>query len=537
LQKPPLAYWILAASASVFGELSEWTARFPATLSALGLASLMGVWSARWYGRTAGVATALVQITSVWVLIYGRKAEVDMLLCLLTTSAMFLIIEKPGISENTGFSATFRLRWAAIYTLLGLAWLAKFHYGPVMVLVPSVLFFVMERRGRSLAEMLNPLGLMIFAACVMIWPALVLRQLPGAWDIWQRETLGRVVGELGSQPWWFYLPYLLWLPLPWTFWVWATAARSAQEGWRGWLGLSRLFRRPIAGLGEIWSDWRNGRTGGDPRERFLWIWLLVHLAILFLMANKHKHYLNAALPIFSLWAGRKLADFIEQLRRRERVFAGWQTVGLIIAFFGSGIATAAFVSEKWPALSTSATALGLLIALGGSLTMLLFHLRRGAAGGLVAGATYLGCYAIAVGGIVPAQDHRLNTARFCQSVRGEVLSRGVPPRSGPARPGSVDESVIHVYRMGMDPAVHYLGDPVRRLETDVALSEHLHRTGTLHVIAYATDVPSLSTHGECHILRQMELSETTRPPKHPPLVLVELTAPGVPPRPIAERSA
>ena len=41
LKKPPLAYWVVATSALVFGELSEWTARVPATFAALGLALII----------------------------------------------------------------------------------------------------------------------------------------------------------------------------------------------------------------------------------------------------------------------------------------------------------------------------------------------------------------------------------------------------------------------------------------------------------------------------------------------------------------
>ena len=41
------------------------------------LAVLVGFWAGRWYGRTAGLGAALVQLTSAWVIIYARKAEVD----------------------------------------------------------------------------------------------------------------------------------------------------------------------------------------------------------------------------------------------------------------------------------------------------------------------------------------------------------------------------------------------------------------------------------------------------------------------------
>ena len=34
LRKPPLSYWVVASSATLFGELNEWTVRVPAAVSA-----------------------------------------------------------------------------------------------------------------------------------------------------------------------------------------------------------------------------------------------------------------------------------------------------------------------------------------------------------------------------------------------------------------------------------------------------------------------------------------------------------------------
>ena len=91
LTKPPLVYWINATIASFFGEMNEWTVRLPSAISALLLAGLVGFWARRRYGSIAGFGSALVQSTSAYVIIFSRKAEVDMFLCLLTTTAMFLI--------------------------------------------------------------------------------------------------------------------------------------------------------------------------------------------------------------------------------------------------------------------------------------------------------------------------------------------------------------------------------------------------------------------------------------------------------------
>ena len=58
LEKPPLYYWILATTVQVFGEISEWTCRLPAAISALCLIGLIGYWGAHWFGREVGLAAA-----------------------------------------------------------------------------------------------------------------------------------------------------------------------------------------------------------------------------------------------------------------------------------------------------------------------------------------------------------------------------------------------------------------------------------------------------------------------------------------------
>jgi hypothetical protein len=44
LEKPPLGYWVAAASVSLFGEMNEWTLRFPSAISAILLAGLVWFW-------------------------------------------------------------------------------------------------------------------------------------------------------------------------------------------------------------------------------------------------------------------------------------------------------------------------------------------------------------------------------------------------------------------------------------------------------------------------------------------------------------
>ncbi|NOX53197.1 MAG: phospholipid carrier-dependent glycosyltransferase, partial [Planctomycetes bacterium] len=383
LEKPPLAYWVAAGSGWLLGEVNEWTARLPSALAAAALAALMGWWARRWYGRAAGFGAALAQLTSVWVLTWGRKAEVDMLLCLLTTASLFLAAE-PAVAESSSRRRLWDARWIGIYSLLGLAWLAKFHYGPAMVLAPVVVFFVLAGHRGDWKHLLNPIGLLIFAAAVIVWPWLVLRQLPEAWSIWTQQTVGRALGQMGREPVWFYLPQLLALSLPWT---------------------------PVALLA-VGESWRRAWKQQDRHERFLWIWLLVQLAILTASSDKHPNYLLASLPVVSLWAGCGFAKLVAAVEAGRLRLSGRHAAVLVgLALIGTAIAWAVGSAKK-PTAAESITSLAMVIAAGALLLAWLLWRGRAVAAGLALLLVFLASDAIVVGRILPQVDHRFAAAQF-----------------------------------------------------------------------------------------------------------------------------
>src|SRR5690606_5660548 len=77
LEKPPLLYWLEAASYSIFG-VSEWSARLPVALLALLSAGVVGGVAAHLRGRRAGILTFLILCTSGLYFVYARAASTDM---------------------------------------------------------------------------------------------------------------------------------------------------------------------------------------------------------------------------------------------------------------------------------------------------------------------------------------------------------------------------------------------------------------------------------------------------------------------------
>jgi len=477
LRKPPLAYWVIASSAQVFGELDEWSARFPAALSALLLSAVMGVWALRWYGTVAGLGAALVQMTSVYVVIYGRKAEVDMLLCLVTTACLFLVAHQP---TNETRSRQF-LRWTAVYGLISIAWLAKFHYGPAMVLAVCGTYFLVQRRFRQIWNLANPAGLLALVAAVLVWPWFVLQQLPEAWEIWREETLGRAVGDLGTEPLWYYVPHLVVLTLPWTPLIVAAIPRSWREAWKG----------------------------GDARERFLWVWAGVQLAIVTVSADKHQHYLFATLPMFSLLAGRQFEALSQRVANHGLSISVPQAVLCAIVLLAGASGAAIYAVNQWPHLTVPAIAVSSVAAFGGCAALWLLATHKPRMAGLAAMCAFLGTLIGVHDWIMPGQDHRLPAVQFAREIRSTT-------------PGGE----IFAYGMGeRNPVVFYLDSPVSRFESLEAVRAEMTRSKRTLILAYESDVDSLDDVASARELRRMTIEPAAElRPKHPPLVLLELTA-------------
>lgn len=410
LKKPPLVYWTLAMTGAVCGGLDAWTARLPMAVAALALAIVVARWAGAWYGRPAAVGAFLAQTGSVWVVTYGRTAEVDILLCLLTTSAM-------------SFAAVDRgrpVRWWAIGTLLGVASLGKFAFAPGLTLAAVVLFLLLEGRGADLRRAATTpgglLGIAALTAGLLAWPLAVATLRPEAAGIWATETVGRAVGTLGTQPWWYYLPPLIWLTLPWSPFAIPAAARS-------W--------------GEAFGRRRDPGQAGS-RERFLWVWLLTQVVLLSLSANKHKHYLLPVLPVVSLWAGRRVAEFAERVEAGRPVHE-WPlaTGGAAAAVAAVAVGLLGFRERIDPSVFGPMAAAAAVMATLGAAAFLLLPLRKPRSAAAIGLALLVVPYVFAMTTILPAGDARRELAAFAAEV-----DRVVPPGKTLAAAGIGEHEIV-----------------------------------------------------------------------------------------------
>lgn len=112
LKKPPLDYWILAGFERVLGP-REWVWRLPSVLSAGFLAAALVLFSARWFGHTAGWTAGLAYLAMVPLWSQTRSADIDALNALATNLAVLVLVDLIWFSGPAGLGR----RGAA--TLLG----------------------------------------------------------------------------------------------------------------------------------------------------------------------------------------------------------------------------------------------------------------------------------------------------------------------------------------------------------------------------------------------------------------------------------
>ena len=480
VNKPPLVYWLVAASGWLFGEFDEFAVRFPSAIAALLMVALMSLWASRWYGRQAAVGAAVVQTTSLWAVNFGRHVEIDMVMCLLTTAAMFLIANQPS-NEDTSRS---RVRWIGILTLIGLTWLAKFQYGTAMVFGPVLVFWMVQGQWRNLRHLVNPLGLLVLIACLVIWPWLLLRECPEALERWRFETIGRAVGELGYDPWWFYVPELLLSSMPWLFHVLLAAPQSWLRAWKH----------------------------RDERERFLWIWLIVDVWIISLSPSKHTSYLLAAMPVTTLLACQTFARNLVRIHRDAPRISPFATHLLAFAATGAVITIGSVAAAKWPTIEVelrSASAVGICGLFG---VWWCWQRHRRSLAGWVSLVSALGVFVIVVGTVTPELDRRRGMAEFATQLRRDVL----------------DDNPVYVYvrkgaHSGFHPSVFYFDEPVYQAKTLSQLLHQVKQSGHLLAIVESDSLPRFSSVAPFIELQEMARMPTQPGSPAPPLVCVRLT--------------
>jgi 4-amino-4-deoxy-L-arabinose transferase-like glycosyltransferase len=312
-EKPPLLYWMTAASASV-GLDPELSGRLPVALLSLGFLGVMFILLRREFGTTAAAVSVALLATSAGWITYSSFGLTDLPLAVCFSLAVFLAL--PLVNAPARVS----LRFVAIGVCLGLAMLAK-GLVPLALALPGVWFL----RGYFKKFWLPALSCAVVAgpwyiAMYLLHGAAFLQEL------FVKQHFARLYSASLQhvQPWYYYLPVLLGGLFPWT----------------PLLALPLLRREP----------W-------DARRRFLLATVLFGIVLFSISTNKLPGYLLPLIPALFAIAGsgferRKIGE----LRR------GWLApcavlialIPLLAQALPEVLGSWRITAFQWPALRASA---------------------------------------------------------------------------------------------------------------------------------------------------------------------------------------
>jgi hypothetical protein len=213
LEKPPLFYALGAVGCRLFGTFQPWALRLPSAL--LAMATMLWACFMGWRlgSPRAGAWAGFMVGTNALFFQMGHAAVVDMTLTATVTLSLglaFLAILEPEARD----------RWVSwFWASLGLGFLAKGIFGPVLVLLPLWVALGLWRDRRLLGAFFAPnWGMAALAGMVGLW--VVPLALAGGRvfleEVFVRNTIGRFLasphlvprtGTLGEhgEPFSFYL--------------------------------------------------------------------------------------------------------------------------------------------------------------------------------------------------------------------------------------------------------------------------------------------------------------------------------------------
>jgi len=298
LDKPIFFYWLVALSFKVFG-ISEWSARLPSALAALGCVFLVYRFARRHWGSWEALWSCLILVTSLEFFMFSRIVIFDMILTFFITLALssFYTAALAGDQKHR------RLNFILMYAAMGAGTLVK---GVIGVIVPGmvVIFYLLLTRKWFLLKSMNPLlGAVIYFSMVMPSYLWVELRNPGylKYFFWQEHFARFVTPRFDRTKNWYYFFMVLGVGfLPWSFLL------------------------PIA-VKDLRKHFFNDTT------LFLALWAIVPFIFFSASDAKLPHYILPIFPALAMATGQTVAIRMSGPRKRRWIlYVPWiLTLGFV----------------------------------------------------------------------------------------------------------------------------------------------------------------------------------------------------------------
>lgn len=307
-EKPPLVYWMTAASYGVFG-IDEFSVRLPALLCGLVVIGLVLALGASMYGRTTGLLAAIVLATSPFPAMLSEAMTLDTPLTCMMTLALV------AVWFGHRSAGPFWYRLAYVGTALGV--LVKGPVSAVLVAAIAATFLLAAGGWRELRRTVDRVGIALAAAITLPWFVLVTWRNPEFFHFFVVDQhIARYLWTTEhGQPFWYFLVLTPVVLIPWSLLTY-----TAPSLWRPHLDPRQWSRQTL----------------------YLVLWAAVIITFFSLSKSKLLTYILPAIPPLAiLWArlierGLAAGD-VSFLRRGGNVLivlgSGAFLSGAILGFF------------------------------------------------------------------------------------------------------------------------------------------------------------------------------------------------------------
>jgi 4-amino-4-deoxy-L-arabinose transferase-like glycosyltransferase len=314
LDKPIFFYWLVAISFKLFG-LSEWSARLPSALAALGCVVLVYRFARFRSGVREALWSSLILVTSLEFALFSRFVIFDMTLTFFIALGLFSFYA----ATKTDDLRSGKFHSLMMYAALAFGTLVK---GPIASVLPSmvIFFYLFLTRKWFLLRRLNILlGILVYFTIVTPWYGWAEARNPGylRYFLWEEHFLRYVTPHFGRSKGWYYYFLVIGVGfLPWSFFI------------------------PIV-VRKLWK-----RTF-DEASLFLALWIILPFAFFSASNSKLPHYILPIYPALAILTGQALVDRIrETATKRSRII---YIPGIFIVAFISYL----LIGATWPNLLAS----------------------------------------------------------------------------------------------------------------------------------------------------------------------------------------
>lgn len=325
LNKPPLSYWLTALSFKLFG-VSEFSARFPSLIFAIGGIVLTFFWARTMWGRLKAFWAGFILAVTPLYLGISHLCITDMTMTFFLYLSLYVFY--------TGYERGMHSdrQKLCIYISLAMVFLTKGHVGILIFSLIICSFLLISRDIKYLARLWSFKGTIVFAALTLPWSVMFLAKvgINNVFNLVSHETYDRFIGGYQHpEPFYFYVKFFFLDFFPWSFFIplllWLTLLRKIFK--------NRDSRIEFSELQE---------AKDKIKTRFFCVWFVVVLVFFSTSSSKLFTYILPMAPTVP-FLFISLFNSVE-LKRKRSDFAAILTI-LTILFIFSLITVITFT--KW----------------------------------------------------------------------------------------------------------------------------------------------------------------------------------------------